>query len=498
MSQEQNLGRQEWRALAAGGFAGLILIVLVNIFPNFASLTDFFASINILLFLCVLFSPFLLIYGFLDGSKLSAAVAVIFYILSALLAGFMIAYLARGDNYYSGLIVIPSEISWVVVAIIAILLIIPLINMFSSIPIAIWLGSLIYSKVYQTSYFYKTLIGSPLFTVPLFVASACEISRTIASRRNVAYIFDKMDGTLTQQRPPKGKVPVKKLATTVAAFLLLSSMIAAGFGVWNELEEANVSHINNFQLSIYTYYERYGSYSYYLRVSFSLVNVRGKTITTDGTAELSIFNKNGTSIFNKQFSFSKKHFTYEDAGKKWTCTYYISCESLLSSIISQAKTVASLPRLVESINSGYAILKVNLNNGTKDLSNTTQIRYLLYSNMLMQFYFKNDIIQLQAELDKQWPFKASIGNYFKMGDYAWMIAGRTGGEIIFYPAKIYNWYILQSTDGGQKWDITWRGDNYPTFNIEILNEKEIRITTPYATFITRDEGKTWEKLNPAG
>jgi hypothetical protein len=493
LSQEQNLGRQEWRALAAGGSAGLILIVLVNIFPNFVSFTDVFASINIFLLICVLFSPFLLIYGFLDGPKRTAAVAVISYILSALLIGFMISYLARGDNYYSGLVMIPNEISWVVVAIIAILLIIPLINLFSFIPIAIWLGSLLYCKLYQASYFSKTVIGSPLFTVPLFVLLGCEIFRTVISRRSVAYIFDKRDGTLTQQRPPKGKAPVKKLLATVAAFLLLSSMIAAGFGVWNELEEANVSRISNFQLSTYTYYE--GSYSYYLRVSFSLVNVRGKTIATEGTAELSIFNKNGTSILNRQFGFSQKYFTYEEAGKKWTCTRYISGQSLLSSIISQAKTAASLPCLVESINSGYATLKVNLSNGRKNLDSTTPIRYLLYSDMLMQFYFQSDTKLLQAELDKQWPFKASISKYFKMGDYAWMVVGRTGGEIIFYPAKIYNWYILQSTDGGCNWDITWRGDNYPTFNIEILNEKEVRIITPYATFITRDEGKTWEKLN---
>jgi len=495
LSQEQNLGRQEWRALAAGGFAGLILIVLVNIFPNFAFLTDFFASINILLFLCVLFSPFLLVYGFLDGSKLSAAVAVIFYILSALLVGFMIAYFARGDNYYSGLVVIPNEISYVVVAIIAILLIIPLINLLSSIPIGIWLGSLLYFKVYKASYFSKTVIGSPLFMVPLFVWIGCEIFRIVISRRSVAYIFDKRDGTLTQRKMPKVKVPVKKLLVTVAAFLLLSSMIAAGFGVWNDLEEANVSHISDFQLFIYTYYE--GSYSYYLKVSFSLVNVRGKTIPTEGTAELSIYNKNGTLIFNKQFGFSQKCFTYEEAGKKWICIRYISGQNFLSSIISQAKTVAALPRLVESINSGYAFLEVNLDNGRKILNSKTPIRYLLYSDMLMQFYFQSDIILLQAELDKQWPFKTSISKYFKMGDYAWMVVGRIGGEIIFYPGEIYNWYILQSIDGGQKWDITWRGDNYPTFNIEILNEKEVHITTSYATFITRDEGKTWEKLNPA-
>jgi hypothetical protein len=491
LSREQNLGRCEWRALAAGGLAGLIIIVLVNIFPNFVSFADVFASINILLFLCVLFSPFLLIYGFLDGSKLSAAVAVIFYILSALLVGFMIAYLARGDNYYSGLIVIPSEISWVVVAIIATLLIIPLINMFSSIPIAIWLGSLIYGKVYQTSYLYKTLVGSPLFTVPLFVLLGCEISRTIRSRQTTAYIFDKTNGTLTQQRPPKSKAPMKRLLATIVAFLLLSSMIAAVFGVWNELEEANVNYISNFRLNICTYYE--GSYGYYLKVSFSLVNVRGKTIATEGTAQLSLYNRNGTSIYNSQFSFLQKCFTYEEANKKWTCTRYIQSQSLVSSIISKTKLVTMLPGIVESINSGYATLRVYLNNGKKILNCTTSTRYLLDTNTLMRFYFQNDIIMLQAELDKQWRITASINYYFKLGYYGWMVVG-TGGGIVFYPGKIYKYYILQSTDGGNYWDISWKGDNYPTFTVQILSEKEVRVTTPYATFITRNEGVIWEKI----
>jgi photosystem II stability/assembly factor-like uncharacterized protein len=77
-----------------------------------------------------------------------------------------------------------------------------------------------------------------------------------------------------------------------------------------------------------------------------------------------------------------------------------------------------------------------------------------------------------------------------------MVVG-TGGGIVFYPGKIYKYYILQSTDGGNYWDISWKGDNYPPFTVQILSEKEVRIITPYATFITKDEGKTWEKLNPA-
>ena len=493
MSQEQSWERWEKIALAAGGLVGLTLILLVNVPPGLSSITCLFASINIILFICILFSPVLLIYGAFESDRwdLSRVAIVTSYILSAIIIGLMIAYLARGDNYYSSLVVIPNEASWVVVAIIAILLLIPLINFFSALPIAIWLGSLLYNKVYQTSHLSRTLIGSPLFAPPLLILIACEISRTIRSRQNIAYTFDKTDGTLTHHRPPRAKLPIKRLLATMTIFLLASSLVAAGFGMWNELEEAKVCRVSDFQLSTCIYYE--GSYGYHLIVSFSLVNVRDKTIATEGIAELSIFNKNGTSVYSNRFSFSKKSFGHQEAIKKWICTHYISDQGFLLSIISEAKSVTALPRFVESINSGYALLKVYLNNGKNTLNGTTTLRYLLNTELLMRFYFRNDITTLQIELDKQWPIKVSISKYFKLGNYSWMVVGRTGGEIIFYPwEKIYNWYILQSTDGGSCWDITWRGDNYPTFSIEFLSKKEIRITTPYKIFTTHDGGETWE------
>jgi hypothetical protein len=492
LSQEQSWERWEKIALTAGGLFGLTLILLVNVPPGLSSLTCLFASINIILFLCILFSPVLLIYGAFESDRwnLSRVAIVTSYILSAVIIGSMIAYLARGDNYYSGLVVIPNEVSWVVVAIIAILLLIPLINFFSALPLAIWLGSLLYDKVYQTSHLSRTLIGSPLFAPPLSILIAFEISRTIHSRRNIAYTFDKTDGTLTQHRPPKAKVPIKKLLATMTIFLLASSLVAAGFGMWNELEEAKVCRVSDFQLSTCTYYE--GSYGYHLMVSFSLVNVRDKTIATEGIAEFSIFNKNGTSVYSNRFSFSKKSFSHQEAIKKWICTRYISGQGFLSSIISEAKSVTALPSVVESINSGYAILKVCLTDDGEILNSTTSTRYLLYTDTLMQFYFQSDRILLQAELDKQWPIKASISDYFRMGNYCWAVVGRTGGEIIFYPGKIYDWYILQSIDGGNYWDISWKGDSYPLFKAELLSEKEIRVTTPYKIFTTRDEGETWE------
>jgi hypothetical protein len=490
--QEQNPRGWEWRSLTAGGFVGLIIVLLTNILPIFASLTDIFAAINILLLVCALFSPLLLIYCFLDGTNLSKAIAIASYISSAFLTGFIIANLARGDKYYSGLIVISDENSWSIATLISIILLIPIINIFASIPIAAWLGSLIYCKVYMASLFYRALIGSPLFAIPIFVALGCEISRTAISRMSIVYIFDKTSGALTRQRPPKVKAPVKKMLATIIVFLTLSLMVSAVFGVWNELEEAIVSRISDFHLSAYSYY--YDSYNCYLEVSFSLVNVRGKSITSAGEAELLIFNRSGSLIFSEEFTFPQESFIYYEVGEKWVCVRRIPGERFFSSITSGVKSVTAFPHIIKSINSGYAVLKVNLANGRRVLSSTTTLERLLDIDRLVCFYFRNDVAPLQAELNRQWPFKARIRGYFKMGNYCWMLVERAGNEIIISPQKIYKQYILQSTDGGHGWNIAWKSDDPYYFYIEIFNMEtfsKVRISTPYATFVTEDEGKTW-------
>jgi photosystem II stability/assembly factor-like uncharacterized protein len=88
-----------------------------------------------------------------------------------------------------------------------------------------------------------------------------------------------------------------------------------------------------------------------------------------------------------------------------------------------------------------------------------------------------------------------IRGYFKMGNYCWMLIERPeSGTIIISPYKIYRQYILQSTDGGRCWNIMWKSDNYGYIYIEIFNMKTfsiVRISTPYAIFVTEDEGRTW-------
>jgi len=495
LSLEENFGKREWAALTAGGLAGLILTILVNILPVFALLTDVFALINIFLFICVLFSPFLLIYALDNYSHRSETAIIISYFLSAFLVGFIITYLARSDTSYSGFMAIRTaitdECAWGLILGIATALLIPGLNLLSSIIMAIWLGSLLYYKV-QTSHLYRAALGSPLFAIPLFVALGCEISRTAISRRSIVYIFDKTSGALTRQRPPKVKAPVKKMLTTIIAFLTLSLMVSAVFGVWNELEEANVSRIGDFHLSAYSYY--WDSYHCYLVVSFSLVNVRGRSIASVGEAELSIFNESGSLVFREKFIFPQESFIYNKVDEKWVCVCCISGERFFSSITSGVKSVTAFPRIIKSVNSGYAVLKVNLANGRRVLNSTTTLEKLLDINKLVCFYFRNDVAPLQAELDRQWPFKVRVRGYFKMGNYCWMLVERAGNEIIISPQKIYKQYILQSTDGGCCWNIAWKSDDPYYFHIEIFNFEtfsRVRISTPYATFVTEDEGKTW-------
>ena len=483
MSAHQN---REEIALFLGGLAGLILIGLIDFFvlPNFVLLRDIFAFINIMIFLGLLFSPLLLIWGDWDSHFSRAIIAL--YFLSGFLIGLMIAYLARGDTYL-GFVTIPNEISWVVVSIIAALLLIPLVNFFSSFFIGMWLGSLIYYKVYQASNLSKTLIGSPFFLVPLLTLIASEIYRKIHSRQNLVYIFDKAKGSLTRHKPSVPEVSTRKILAVTLTFLAFSSLVAAGCGAWNELEEATIVQISNFRLTAGTTYD-----NYYLKITFSLVNVRSKTIPLSGSGNLYVFNKTGNPICGYSFPFSEQHFKYDEKLKKWICTLYLPGSILLSPLTSRVK-ITALPRLVESVNNGHALLKVYINNGKKVLESASHLKSILNVHILMRFYFRNDIATLQAELDKQWPFKVHIYNYFKLGNYSWMVVGRTGGEIIFYPGKMYDWYVLQSTDGGNRWEITWKGDNSPVFRIEILAETEVQITTPYGAFLTRDEGETWER-----
>ena len=85
--------------------------------------------------------------------------------------------------------------------------------------------------------------------------------------------------------------------------------------------------------------------------------------------------------------------------------------------------VIDIPKISESINSGYTYLRISLNNG-KNLGAATKLGSILSTNALVRFYFRNDIAILQKELDKQWPFKIGIYRYFKMGNYSWMVIGK--------------------------------------------------------------------------
>jgi hypothetical protein len=515
LSEGHNEESREWISLATGGLVGLTFVLLANVFQELIPFTDFFAVINIIFFVCVLFSPCLLVYGILGSDRRERfdVLVLISYLTFAPLIGLMIAYLARGDNYYSGLVVIPNELSWVVVAVIAILLLIPLVNLFSSLPIAMWLGSLVYYKGYESSYLFKALIGSPLFVLPLFVFLGYEICRVMRAHQEEGYVFDKASGELTPHRLPRGRTPLKKILAITSLFLIASSALVTGFATWNELEEVKGIDISDFEVS----YE-----GYYLRASFSLVDAKDETFVANGIAQLYFFDCDGYLVYKEDFDFFKKDFVYYEYCKKWIFVRRIPKERFYLAIPKDISigNLMILNRLGYPI-SGCAILRILVNNGQNALATTSPVEvyskngtkvilnlhygqnvkvatcsvdfYTKYDDrMIRRLYYQSETKELQAELDKQWPFKVRIEDYLEIGNYCWAIVGRTGGEIIFYPGKIYNWYFLQSKDAGCKWDISWRGDNYPLFKAEFLSEKEIRITTPYAIFMTRDGGETWE------
>ncbi len=491
LSDGQSEESWEWTGLSTGALAGLAFILLTNVFPGLIP-SEYFALLNVLSFICILLSPYafnVALFGSSERRRLRVAM-IVCYLILAPIVGWMIALLARGDNYY-GFIVIPGEVSWVVVAVIAVLLLIPLINWLSLIPIAAWLGSLLYYKVYPSSYLSRALIGSPLFALPLLVLLGYETCRVIRAHREVLYVFDTVSGELTSHYSLRRKIPLRRVLAISSLFLIGSSAVVTGLATWNRIEEAEIVRLSDFQAFSEISHE--GSY---LAVSFSLINARNKTTAADGMAELSIHDKNGSLIFKDGFSFSQKDFRdikYTNYQKQ-ILTHTVPGDSFLAAVISRNVSIVDLATgcFRDSIGSGYAALKVSIDNGRKILTATCPTRFYCETENLIRLYYQSEIKKLQLELNQQWSFKVSISNYLRIGNYCWAIVGRTGGEIVFYPGKIYSWYFLQSEDGGCMWDISWKGDGYPLFRSEFLSEKEIRIVTSYANFTTRDGGETWE------
>jgi len=258
------------------------------------------------------------------------------------------------------------------------------------------------------------------------------------------------------------------------------ALIIGGIAIFGEEEVAGIA---NFQVT---------RENEDLIASFSLVDAENRPRTADGIAYIRLYDGKGNLIYHVRVGFSKNQFSKQPKEFRWrisqeTVGWIIPTKDSIAKAVMYGRT---------AFTHGQAVLEVSVVNNETTLTAECP-HVVLYSveeieRIIKGIYYKQAIQVLEQELNKQWPFKVGIEDYFMIGDYGWAVVKRTGNEIIFFPRKIYPWYILHSKDSGQSWDILWRGDHSPLFKVEFLSEKEVRVTTPNAVFHTRDEGKTWE------
>lgn len=229
----------------------------------------------------------------------------------------------------------------------------------------------------------------------------------------------------------------------------------------------------------------------YLQASFRLVNAENKPIAAKGNAFISLYDGEGNLIYSEGFALSQEIFSEHSKEYSWTIP-----KEKLNWVISREDFIAkAVIHGSAAMTQGRAVLKIITNNGETTL--TAEYHGKFYSReeaerIIREIYYKQAAQKLESALNEQWPFKVGVSDYVMIGDYGWAVIRRTGGEIIIFPfGRIYNWYLIQSKDGGRSWDIVWRDDRPPLFEVEFLSEKEVRVTTPNAIFYTRDEGKTW-------
>jgi hypothetical protein len=489
LSDGQSEGNREWVGLVAGGLVGLALILLANVFPGLIP-SDGFASLNILFFLCILLSPYALNVALFHSSEQRGlrVAMIVCYLASALIVGWMIAFLARGDNYY-GIIVIPVEVSWVVVTVVAALLLVPLINWFSLLPIAAWLGSLLYYKVYLSSQLSRVLIGSPLFALPTLVLLGYEICEVIRTHQGVLYVLDTVRGELTSHHFPRRRIPLRRVLAVSSFLLAGSSAIVTGLSgcalfAWNESALPKALAISEFKI------DNSGSI---LEASFSLINAKNEIVTADGTAELYLYNAREYLIYSERLSFSNRGFTKSSKG--WVYSWSIP-KTKLNWGISGNELAA------EAIQKGSATLRVLVNGQSTHYTSTCLTTFNTKEeaeNIIKEVYRNVVLGKLVQWLEQN---RYSISEYGNLGwalDITVMDLAVIGKNAwgVGYLAGIGGYgHILHSPDGGNTWEIQWKSSTYgpDPFKVVFLNETEGWVAANKVLLHTTDGGITWNAI----
>lgn len=229
-----------------------------------------------------------------------------------------------------------------------------------------------------------------------------------------------------------------------------------------------------------------------LRVNFQLTNSEGELVSAAGSGTIEFYDGLGNSLARQQISFTKEDF--DDSSM--TCSIRIPKATLdsESSVNRDQPFAAALTQAGPALSRGRAILTVAAHNSEATLGAVCEdIEFHSAeeaARISRKAYFDQDIQVLEEEINEQWPFAVRITDYAMIGDHGWAVAGRSGNEIIFYYySEIYDWYLLETEDGGRNWDIAWGGDTAPLFTVDITGESTLEVTTPSEVFHANFQGE---------
>jgi hypothetical protein len=231
-----------------------------------------------------------------------------------------------------------------------------------------------------------------------------------------------------------------------------------------------------------------------LYAPFQLANSEGELVSAAGRGTIEFYDGLGNLLVRQQFSFARRDF--DRSSKSFSLTIPKTKLDLRGSVNREETLAVAVTEAETALSHGRAILTVavseNGNNLTAVSDNIEFYSAEEAASIARRIYHEHEIHAMQQAIDEQWPFKVKISDYIMIGNRGWAVVGRTGREIIFYPfGKVYDWYLLETEDGGRSWDITWRGDQAPSFQVEFPDENSAKVITPDAVFYTADGGNTW-------
>ena len=229
-----------------------------------------------------------------------------------------------------------------------------------------------------------------------------------------------------------------------------------------------------------------------LKLTFQLANSKGELVSAAGSGTVEIYDGMGNMLTRQQLAFARSDF--DRASTAYSVAIPKTRLDLSRSVDREDGLATAVTGTAAALKSGRAVLTINVNKGGKSFAAVAD-HIQLYSaeaalGVARTIYFGDEVQALEAEINRQWPFAVKISDYAMLGYRGWAIVGRSGSEIIFYPyAKIYNWYLLETGDGGQSWDITWRGDTVPVFRVEAINARRLKVTTASGVFDVNVKGE---------